>query len=162
LYYARRYDEALRQMRKGLDLDPSSSYAHYNLGMALQAKGDLAGAIAEYEKAKQQPGDNLLVSSLCATAKAQAGDKNAAVQMLGDLDKLSQRGEPVGYYRAILYLSLNNKAEALRGLEQGYEERDGSNIGWIKVDPLLDPLHGDPRFEALVQKIVSPREQAKP
>jgi tetratricopeptide (TPR) repeat protein len=162
LYYARRYDEALRQMRKGLDLDPSSSYAHYNLGMALQAKGDLAGAIAEYEKAKQQPGDNLLVSSLCATAKAQTGDKNAAIQMLGDLDKLSQRGEPIGYYRAILCLSLNNKAEALRGLEQGYEERDGSNIGWIKVDPLLDPLHGDPRFEALVQKIVSPREQAKP
>jgi TolB-like protein len=154
LYYARRYDEAPRQMRKGLDLDPISSYAHYNLGLVLQAMGDLAGAIAEYEKAKQS-GDNPLVSSLCAAAKAQAGDKGAAVQMLGDLDKLSQRGEAVGYYRALLYLSLNNKAEALRGLEQSYEERDGSNIGWIKVDPLLDSLHGDPRFEALVQKVVA-------
>ena len=153
-YYARRYSEALRQMRKGLELDPSSSYAHYNIGMALQGTGDLPGAIAEYEKAKQ-PGDNPLVSSLCAAAKAQAGDKDAAVRMLGDLDKLSQRGEPVGYYRAVLYLSLNNKPEALRGLERSYEERDGSNIGWIKVDPLLDPLHGDPRFEALVEKVVA-------
>ena len=157
-YYARRYDEALRQMRKGLELDPSSAYARYNLGMALQATGDLAGAIAEYEKAKQQPGENPLVSSLCAAAKAQAGDKEAAVRMLADLDRLSQRGEPVGYFRAILYLSLNNKAEALRGLEQGYEERDGSNIGWIKVDPLLDPLHGDPRFETLVQKVVGEKK----
>jgi hypothetical protein len=78
--------------------------------------------------------------------------------MLGDLDKLSQRGEPVGYYRAVLYLSLNNKDEALRALEQGYEERDGSNIGWIKVDPLLDSLHGNPRFEALVQKVVGPKQ----
>src|SRR5256714_7252616 len=145
LYYARRYDEAARQVRKGLDLDSSSPYGHYNLGMVLHATGDLSGAIAAYEKAKQQPGDNPLVSSLCAAAKAQAGDKDAAVQMLGDLDKLSQRGEPVGYYRALLYLTLNNKAEALRGLEQGYEERDGSNMGWIKVDPSLDPLRGDPR-----------------
>jgi len=145
-------------MRKGLDLDPSSVYAHYNIGMALQAMRDLPGAIAAYEKAKRQPGDNPLVSSLCATAKAQAGDKDAAVQMLGDLERLSQRGEPVGYYRAILYLSLNNKAEALRGLEQGYEERDGSNMGWIKVDPLLDSLHGDPRFEALVQKVVGEKK----
>ncbi|MEY2563278.1 MAG: hypothetical protein QOH88_1471 [Verrucomicrobiota bacterium] len=153
-YYARRYDEAISQMRKGLDLEPTSVYAHYNLGMAFQSKGDLPAAIAEYEKAKEQPGDNPLVSSLCAAAKAETGDKNAAVQMLGDLDKLSQRGEPVGYYRAVLYLSLKNKAEALRGLEQGYEERDGSNMGWIKVDPLLDPLHGDPRFEALVHKVV--------
>lgn len=154
MYYARRYDEAEQQMRKGQDLDPTSVYAHYNLGLVFQAKGDLSTAIAEYEKAKQQPGDNPLVSSLSAAAKAQTGDKNAAVQMLGDLDKLSQRREPVGYYRALLYLSLNSKAEALRALEQGYEERDGSNMGWIKVDPLLDSLHGEPRFDALVQKVV--------
>jgi TolB-like protein/Flp pilus assembly protein TadD len=159
MYYARRYDEALREMRKGLDLDPTSVYAHYNIGMALQATGDLSGAIAEFEKAKQQPGDNPLVSSLCAAATTQAGDKDAAVRMLADLEKLSQRGEPVGYYRAVLYLSVNNKDEALRALEQGYEERDGSNIGWIKVDPLLDPLHGDPRFEALVQKVIGPKTQ---
>ena len=154
LYYARRYDEAAQQMRKGRDLDPNSSYAHYNLGMVSQATGDLSGAIAEYEKAKQL-GDNPLISSLCAAAKTRAGDKGAAVRMLSDLDNLSQRGEAVGYYRALLYLSLNNKDEALRGLEQGYEERDGSNIGWIKVDPMLDSLHGDPRFEALVQKVIA-------
>ena len=63
----------------------------------------------------------------------------------------------VGYLRALLYLNLNNKAEALRWLEQGFQERDGSNISWIKVDPLLDSLHGNPRFEALVQKVVAPK-----
>jgi len=51
--------------------------------------------------------------------------------------------------------------EALRGLEQGYEERDGSNMGWIKVDPLLDSLHGDPRFEALVQKVDRTKTESK-
>ena len=35
---------------------------------------------------------------------------------------------------------------------------DGSNISWINVDPLLDPLHGDARFEALVQKVIPPKK----
>ncbi len=155
-YYARRYDESIAQLRKTLEIDPTDFYAHYNLGIALQAKGDLSGAIAEYEKAKQL-GDNTYVSTLCAQAKAQAGDKDAALRMLTELDKISQQREVVGYLRALLYLSLNNKDEALRWLEQDYEERDGSNMSWINVDPLLDSLHGDPRFEALVQKVVAPK-----
>jgi len=157
-YYAHRYDEAARQLRKTLEIDPTSFYAHYNLGIVLQLTGDLSGAIAEYEKAKQL-GDNTLVSTLCAAAKAYAGDKDAALRMLSDLDKISQHREVVGYLRVLLYLSLNNKDEALRWLEQGFKERDGSNISWIKVDPLLDPLHGDPRFESLVQKVVAPKTE---
>ncbi len=155
-YYAKRYDESVTQLRKTLEIDPTSFYTHYNLGIALQAKGDLPGAIAEYEKAKQL-GDNTTVSTFYAAAKAQAGDKDAARRMLSELDEISQHREVVGYLRALLYLSLNNKDEALRWLEQGFEERDGSNISWIKVDPLLDSLHGDPRFEALVQKVVAPK-----
>ena len=157
-YYAHRYEESARQLRKTLEIDPTFFYAHFNLGIALQAAGDLSGALAEYEKAKQL-NDNTYVSMLCAQAKAYAGDKDAARRMLSDLDKISQQREVVGYLRALLYLSLNNKEEALRWLEQGYEERDGSNISWIKVDPLLDPLHGEPRFEALVQKVVAPKTQ---
>ncbi len=128
-YYARRYDEAARQMRKALEIDPTSFYAHYNLGIVLQLMGDLPGAIAEYEKAKQY--------------------------------ELSRHREVVGYCRALLYLSLNNKDEALRWLEQGFKERDGSNICWIKVDPLLDSLHGDPRFEALVQRVTGPKTEGR-
>ena len=155
-YYAQRYDDSARQLRKTLEIDPTFFYAHFNLGIVLQVTGDLAGAIAEYEKAKQL-NDDLLMSTMCAAAKAQAGDKDAALRMLSDLDKISQHREVVGYLRALLYLSLNNKDEALHWLEQDFEERDGSNISWIKVDPLLDPLHGDPRFEALVQKVVAPK-----
>src|SRR5436190_13041210 len=158
--YAHRYEESARQLRKTLELDPTSFYTHYNLGLLRQATGDLSGAIAEYEKAKQL-NDNTYVLTLCAQAKAHAGDKEAARRMLSELDKISQHREVVGYLRALLYLSLNNKDEALRWLEQSYEERDGSNICWINVDPLLDSLRGDPRFEALVQKVVAPKSEAK-
>ncbi len=155
-YYAQRYDESARQLRKTLEIDPTDFYARYNLGIVLQVTGDLSGAIAEYEKAKHL-GDNTLVSTLWAAAKAQAGDKDAARRMLSELDEISKHREVVGYLRALLFLSLDNKEEALRWLEQGFEERDGSNISWIKVDPLLNSLHGNPRFEALVQKVVAPK-----
>jgi len=160
-FYARRFDESVAQLRKTLEIDPTSFYAHYNLGIALQAKGDLSGAITEYEKAKQLS-DNPAVATFWAQAKAHAGDKDAARRMLSELDEISKHREVVGYLRALLYLSLNNKDEALRWLEQGFKERDGSNICWIKVDPLLDALHGDPRFEALVQKVIASKSEPKP
>jgi adenylate cyclase len=159
-YYAGHYDDSARQLRKTIEIDPTFFYAHFNLGIVLQVTGDLSGAIAEYEKAKQL-GDNPLVSTLCAQAKAYAGDKDAALRMLTELDKISQHREVVGYLRSLLYLSLNNKDEALRWLEQGFKERDGSNISWIKVDPLLNPLHGESRFEALVQKVIAPKTEER-
>ena len=81
--------------------------------------------------------------------------------MLSELDDISKHREVVGYFRALLYLSLNNKQEALRWLEQGYEERDGSDISTINVDPLLNSLHGDPRFETLVQKVTGSKSEGR-
>ena len=153
LCVARRYDDAVTQLRKTLEIDPTFYYAQYWLGIVLQQKGNLAGALAQFEKAKELSDDPYLLA-LSGAAKALAGDKSAALQTLTDLDKISQHRAVLAYWRALLYLSLNNKEEALRSLQQSFEERDGYNIGWIKVDPLLDPLRGDPRFEALVQKIV--------
>jgi adenylate cyclase len=158
LYYAHRYDDAVTQLRKAVELDPTFFYSHDNLGIGLQVKGDLAGAIAEFEKAKQLSDDPHALA-LWTSAKAYAGDKKAALQALGDLDKMSRHREVLAYSRALIYLGLNNKNEAMRELEQSFAERDGSNIGSIKVDPLLDPLRGDPRFEALVQKVVAPKTQ---
>ena len=153
LYGARRYDEAIAQLRKTLEIDPTFYYAHYNLGMALQRKGDVPAAIAEYTKA-QQLSDDLFVQVLLAAAKAQSGDKDAAIQMLAELEELSQHRYVPSYWRTLLYLSLGNRDEAIRRLEQAIADHESLTITMIKDDPKLDPLRGDPRFEALVQKVV--------
>jgi TolB-like protein/class 3 adenylate cyclase/Tfp pilus assembly protein PilF len=150
---ARRYDEAIAQLRKTLEIDPTFYYAHYNLGIALQVKGDVPAAIAEYKKA-QQLSDDLFVPVLLASARAKSGDKDAAVRLLAELEELSQHRYVPAYSRTLLYLSLGNRDEAIRQLEQAVAGHDGLSINLIKVDPLLDPLRVDPRFEALVQKVV--------
>src|SRR5205085_12482615 len=86
--YAHRFDESARQLRKTLDIDPTFFYAHYNLGIVLEVTGNLPGAIAEYEKAKQLS-DDPFMSTLCAAARAHAGDKDVALRMLSELDKIS-------------------------------------------------------------------------
>jgi len=156
LWGARRYDEAIVQLRKTLEIDPTFYYAHYNLGIALQLKGDVPAAIAEYTKA-QQLSDDLFVKVLLAAAKAQSGDKDAAMQMLAELEELSQHRYVHAYWRTLLYLSLGNRDEAIRWLEQAIADHEGLIIALIKVDPLLDTLRGDPRFEGLVQKILAPK-----
>jgi len=158
LYVARRYDEAIAQLRKTLEIDPTFYYAHYNLGMALQRKGELPAAIAEYTKA-QQLSDDLFVQVLLAAAKAQSGDKDAAIQMLAELEELSQHRYVPEYPRTLLYLSLGNRDEAIRRLEQAIADHESLTITMIKADPKLDPLRGDPRFEVLVQKVVGPKQK---
>jgi TolB-like protein/Tfp pilus assembly protein PilF/class 3 adenylate cyclase len=153
LFMARRYDEAIAQLRKTLEVDPTFYYAHYTLGMVLQLKGDVPTAIAEYAKA-QQLSDDLRIQVLLANIKALSGDKEAAVRMLAELEELSRHRYVRSYWRALLYLSLGKRDEAIRWLEKGVADHEGLEIVWIKVDPLLDPLRGDPRFEALVQKVV--------
>jgi tetratricopeptide (TPR) repeat protein len=158
LFMARRYDEAIAQLRTALEVDPTFYYTHYSLGLALQLKGDVPAAIAEYTKA-QQLSDDLRARVQLATVKAQSGEKEAAVQMLAELEELSRHRYVRSYPCALLYLSVGNRDEALRWLEQGITDHEGPYIAWIKVDPQLDPLRGDPRFEALVQKVVGTKRK---
>src|SRR5438552_3835075 len=155
LMVARRYDEAIAQLRKTLEIDPTFSLAHGALGEALQFKGDLPGAIAEYTKA-QELGADPRIRVLMAAAKAQSGDRDAAVRMLAELEEASRNREIPGAQRAVLYTSLGNRTEAIRCLEQSVADHDSQDVAWIKVYPKWDPLRGDPRFEALVQKVVGP------
>jgi len=158
LFMARRYDEAIAQLRKALEIDPTFYYAHYTLGMALQLKGDVPTAIAEYTKA-QQLSDDLRIQVLVANIKALSGDKDAAKQMLAELEEVSRHRYVRSFWRTLLCLSLGKRDEAIRWLEKGVADHEGLEIAWIKVDPMLDPLRGDPRFEALVQKVVGPAQK---
>jgi TolB-like protein/Tfp pilus assembly protein PilF len=155
LYRARRYDDAIAQMRKTLEMDPGFYYAHWNLGSALAAKGALGPAIEEYQKARSLNDDPSMLG-LLGRALAVSGNRTDAMKILEQLNTISKERYVSAYSFALVHLGLGDKDEALRYLEKAYEDRAGELLRYIRVDPLLDPLRGDPRFEALVQKILGP------
>jgi TolB-like protein/Tfp pilus assembly protein PilF len=152
LMIARRYDEAIAQLRRTIALDPNFAYAHWNLGEALYLKGDLTGAIAEYEKAASLDGDPE-IQALLARAYAETGKKDQALEILRKLNDTAQHQFVRGYLFALIYIGLGDKTTAIQYLERCYQEHENIDLNWIKVDPLLDPLRGDSRFTALVDKI---------
>jgi len=156
-YFARRYDEAIEQLRKTLEMDPSFYYAHWNLGSALVASGAMSAAIEEYQKARALS-DDPLVLGLLARAYAASGNTMEAEKILTQLNELSKKRYVPAYSLALVYLGLGNKEETLRWIEKSYQ--DHANLVYFKVEPLLDPLRGDPRFEALLQKVFAPKKVA--
>jgi TolB-like protein/Tfp pilus assembly protein PilF len=151
LMLSRRYDDAIAQLRLTLGLDPNFAYAHWNLGEALYLKGDSTGAIAEYEKAASLDNDPE-IQALLTRAYAKMGKKEQALEILRKLSATAQHQFVRGYLFALIYIGLGDKTTAIQYLERCYRERENIDLDWIKVDPLLDPLRGDPQFEALVNK----------
>ena len=156
--YARRFKEAKSVMKKALEIDPTFAYAHWIYGILLQVSGDLEGARTQYGTARARENDAQAIA-LRGQLGAIMGRREEAIQALAALEELGKHQYVEAYYRALLYISLGQKDAAIAALEQGYAERDGDDIGTIKVDPLLDPLRGDPRFEALVQKVIAPKTE---
>jgi len=158
--HARRLDEAIAQLRKTVELDGAFYYARYNLAQALELKGLIPEATAEYQKTMSMTEDPVPLGML-GRLYALHGQKDEALKLLQKLRQNREQGYTAAYSLALIYVGLGDPNEALNWLEQGYREHDGFNIGPIRVDPLLAPLRGDPRFEALAEKIVPAREFAK-
>jgi TolB-like protein/Tfp pilus assembly protein PilF len=152
---ARRYDQAIEQLRKTVEMDPGFYYAHWTLGNALELKGLTEEAIAEYKEAIAL-NDDPLPRALLGHLYAKIGRKNEALAILKQVRELRESSKQryiSPYNLALIHTGLGQKDEALQLLEETYQDRDGYDIAFIKVEPLLDPLRGDPRFETLVQKV---------
>src|SRR5438105_1611465 len=153
-YYAGRYQDGIVQIRKALDLDTNSYYVHSNLREVLELSGDLPGAIAEYEKSVALDSDPFPLA-LLGHAQALAGNRTGALKILQQL-VASSRYAP-DYSVGLVYLGLGDKSQAMDWLEKSFAKRQ-PDLNAIRFDPLLKPLHGDPRFEALAEKILPARE----
>ena len=153
---AHRFDEAEKQARKTLEIDPRFFLAHYYLGGIRQAKGQLTEAIAEFQQAFDLNGDFYSLAAL-GRAYARAGNKAEAQKILARLTDEAKSRYVAPYASAVLYLGLGDKERALAELERAYQTGDNNYLFVLKVDPMMDDLRGDPRFEALVQKVTAPK-----
>jgi TolB-like protein/Tfp pilus assembly protein PilF len=159
-YFARRYDDAIAQFRKTIEIEPHSYLAHFYLGQALQLKGQLSEAIAEYRKAAQLD-DDPFVLALLGQAYARAGQRDEANKILAQLNQEAKARYVDAYGVGLVFLGMGDKNRAMEELERAYRENDGGDIYNIRIDPMLDDLRDNPRFEALAEKIIPAREFGK-
>jgi tetratricopeptide (TPR) repeat protein len=154
---ARRYDDAIAQLRKTIEIDPRFYLARYYLAEALQLKGQLPEAIAEYRAAVELNDDPLALAFL-GNACARAGQKEEAQKILARLTEAAKSRYVSQYSFALVLIGLGDKEGAIDALERAYQNGEGADICIIRVDPFVDDLRGHPRFETLAEKILPAHE----
>jgi tetratricopeptide (TPR) repeat protein len=90
-------------------------------------------------------------------AYARNGRKDEAQKVLARLNEQAKSRYVARYAVALVDLGLGQKDSALDELERAYERGETNYLFRVKVDPMLEYLCGDPRFETLVQKVVAPK-----
>lgn len=151
-YFARRYDDAIRQLQATLELNPDFPVAHQWIGRALDRAGRTGEAVEAQRRAVELlPGDPESIASL-GHALARNDETKAAAAELAELDRLAGEKWVSSYWQGLVLMGLGRVDEAVRSLEQAYDERFDW-IVFIAVDPLFDPLRDVPAFRRLVDRI---------
>jgi eukaryotic-like serine/threonine-protein kinase len=154
-YYAQEFDRSIQQQQKTLQLFPNFWVASSRLIAAYEMKGMYREAIAQ--RAELAPGgypfrpDPQELSAL-ENALAEQGPKGYWRESLKILKARSRKFyiSPLLYARH--YAMAGEKDQALLWLQRAFEEKD-SSLELIQVEPNLDSLRSDPRFQALVQRL---------
>ena len=152
LYYAGRYDEAVEQCRRTIQMDPNFAVAHWHLGLAYEQKQLLDAATEEFRKAISLSGGSPLMKAALGRAYAESQNKHEANEMLNELNELAKRQYASAYEIATICVALGNNEQAFRLLEKAYAERSFHLVN-LNVSPQFKSVRSDSRFQDLVQRI---------
>lgn len=150
-YFARRYDQALAQFRATAELEPNYFHAYWGLGWTLIQQGHYDAAVTESQRGLQLGGGTEVTAAL-SHAYAKAGRREEARRLLDELYALSKQRYVSPFYLALAHIGLGEIEETFAALQQAYLDR----FEWLvqlRVDPVWDPLHNDPRFADLLRRV---------
>jgi len=148
--YARQNDQAIAQLRKVIEMDPNWYLARMVLCQTYSYKGQFAEAIAEGEKARGLDDDPAVLSYL-ARAYVLSGKRDEAMKVVAQMHDLAKQRYVPAYGFGSVYAALGDKDQAFQWLERSLQD-GGWEITFLKVDPAMDSLRSDPRFNALVKR----------
>jgi TolB-like protein/DNA-binding winged helix-turn-helix (wHTH) protein/Tfp pilus assembly protein PilF len=149
LYFARQYDRAIEQFRAVLAMEPNFARAHMVI-YAYVEKGMFPEALAETDSWRHSDGSP--VSELEAYVYGRWGKRQQAERALAQWKRRSLV-QPVAASLLVVeaYVATGRKEEALALIEKSYREHSNL-VTTLKVEPALDPLRGDPRFQELLRR----------
>ena len=152
LAQARRYDEALRQMDRLAELNPNTAFGLYwgNNGALLTQENPAKAFERTIRYMKLANADEQTIR-LYQTIYQTAGLQGVMREYAGEIGE--NLPEHI-FYIAAIYAQIGDKDKAMEFLEKSYERREFW-MAYLQVEPRLDSLRGDPRFEELIRRVES-------
>src|SRR5215467_10350241 len=147
-YVARRDEQAVQQWNKILDLDPRFAITHTSIWIAYLNQAETTKVLG---RSSSLEGDTLRLAAL-AGRYASSGNRSEAEPLLARLEAVSKHRYVCPYEMATAHAVLGDKSKALAWLEKGLRERSAC-MADLKVDPRLDSLRSDPKFNELLRQV---------
>jgi TolB-like protein len=154
-YFSRDYDQSLEQYRAALDMDPNFGSAHLWLAQAYEQKGLFEQAISEFKTGVRLSSDSTFALAKLGHCYAMAGRRAEAQAVLNQLSASSSERYVSPYDVAMVHIGLQENDEAFTWLQRAFEQRS-LWLGYLNVEPQLDPLRSDQRFQDLLRRIGLP------
>jgi TolB-like protein/Flp pilus assembly protein TadD len=151
-YFSRDYDQSLDQYRAALDMDPHFGSAHLWLAHVYEQKGLFEQAISELKTGMHLSSDSTFALAKLGHGYAMAGRRDEAHAVLNQLNALSSQRYVSPYDIAMVHVGLQEIDEAFVWLQRAFEQRS-LWLGYLNVEPQLDPLRSDQRFQELLRRI---------
>lgn len=148
LYLARRYEEAVAAFEEAISLEPGFNGAYGWRGLAYYGLGDLRRAASSCERPDHWS------SRLCRAITYDKLGRHADAEVVLKNFR-AQYGDAAAYQYATIYAQWGDTAKALSWLATARKAGD-SGVGYVKVDPLMDPLRKEPRFQAIERELKFP------
>jgi len=149
---ARRYELAIAQYRKGLELHPNDSPLHYQLGWAYVFSGAIDKGILSIRSSLAVDGVDPGISPDLAYIDAMTGKRGPARRILNRLLALAAKYPVSPGMIALVYIALDEREQALTWLEKAYRQHS-SMMTWLKTDQRFDSIRGEPRFQELMRRV---------
>jgi tetratricopeptide (TPR) repeat protein len=154
-FFSRNYDAAIACGRKSLELHPYILVGRCYYAQALEYSGNSEEALREYRTAcTMLPGLTWLRILECACMR-KSGRTNDALSILQEIELTRETEYIDAYYMGLLYDAFGMRDRAFAELERAVEE-GAITLCLLDVDPKIDALRPDPRFDSLRRKVFRP------
>lgn len=144
-FFARDFDKAIACGKKSLELHPYVQIGRSFYAQALEYSGRVDEALLEYRMACIMSPGLIWFRALEASCLSKMGRKTEARNILRELETIRETDYIDAYYMALLYDALGMRNEAFTELERARQE-NSITLCLLDVDPKMDALRGDPRF----------------
>ena len=153
---ARRYDDAVSQFERTLELDSGYAMTHAMLGLSYAYKDMPERALSELCLARKASGGRPDMIALHGYALARAGHTARGSRDHRRTASASKPRGPSPFQMAVVYVGLGDKDRAFEWLQRAADAR-AWELPMLKADPFFDPLRSDPRFAPLLDRLGLPR-----